>query len=237
MNLLYLNKILSELYTMIQTIIILFLTMVAFAAKKCDPYTPGVCNTHTNLYNQYINGTLTFDLVQKNTFLTTNPCDTSYLNIKSKYLKRLDEANIVCNGTWCVNDNFECKQSNDQCYNIDHIIDTKNSIAELNNYDKNIVGNLIMIYSEWKNELDQRSWKIIEEEKKKVFGDNIFYKAYDNVKGCGVINPNIITNFAIFDSIFLIIFMIIIVLCNRKRKKEDNMEYDLYKDIQGITIN
>ena len=222
---------------MIKLLFILNILLITFAAKKCDPYISSKCNYHTQLYMQYIAGNLTYDLIQKNTFLPSNPCDTSFGYIRPKYIKRLKDVNVTCYGAWCVNKEFSCKNAKDRCYEANHIIDITNSEYELKNYSKNIIGNMVMIYKLWNKQLSQRSWKIVEEEKRKVYGDYIFDKAYYNVEKCNITNPKIITDYVLFTIGMLGIILCIIIIYNVKRTtKPTEQKYDIYKDIQEIVI-
>lgn len=67
---------------------------------------------------------------------------------------------------------------------IDHIIDSSNGPQEIIDCNKNIRGNLIVVRGKWNTGVGQLCWADVEAEKKEVYGDVIFNRAYNAVKSC-----------------------------------------------------
>lgn len=70
---------------------------------------------------------------------------------------------------------------NDQ---VEHILDTNNGPKELESCSKQIRGNLIIANGTWNNQVGQLCWKDVEQEKRLVYGNDIFDTAYNSVKIC-----------------------------------------------------
>ncbi len=141
---------------------------------------------HTETYEQWISGQFNDTFYLENTFLNKHRCFVLSGNNRerrSQYLKLLTRHNIECQGSWCINGHFECKRyDSKQCYNIEHIIDIKNSI--LPQYNKNIVGNIIMAYGRWNQEMGYMTWDHVETEKREIYGNYIVDQAIENIKYC-----------------------------------------------------
>jgi hypothetical protein len=81
-----------------------------------------------------------------------------------------------CNYEHCINDEWKCDATNQECYHVEHIIPKAHNIPELSGCDVNIFGNLIMAYGKWNNQLSNKYLA----EKRIIYGD-IFDKAYNEV--------------------------------------------------------
>jgi hypothetical protein len=143
---------------------IVYLTLVLSAVNqnKCSPSPPEACNTETDIYYQYIDGDIPASSIYlENTYLpilcgsSIDPC-MKYKDRKT-YIKLLEENNIECSGPWCINGAFSCgKSGNTECWQVEHIIDQSNSDLVDQGYDVNIIGNVIMAYGKWNNQIGQR---------------------------------------------------------------------------------
>lgn len=137
---------------------------------------------HTNLYYDSKDGLFTGDFFQKNTYI-----DTLLTPVKSRtaYLKILAENNVSCTGDWCVNGDFQKSPDNSlDYYQVEHIIDLKNSVYEDDDPCKKILGNLIMAYGKWNNQVGKLSWLNVEREKREIYGDFIVDSALLSIEMC-----------------------------------------------------
>jgi hypothetical protein len=66
---------------------------------------------------------------------------------------------------------------------VEHILDKANSV--LPNASKGVVGNLVMAYGKWNQELGQLNWTNVEREKREIYGDWLVDQALLNVEWCG----------------------------------------------------
>jgi hypothetical protein len=89
---------------------------------------------------------------------------------------------IKCSGLWCRNGQFTCGPGNLDCWQMEHIIDLNGSPAV--GCDLNIVGNVVMAYGRWNNEIGRLSWRDVRHEKTLVY-KQIFELAVENVLKCG----------------------------------------------------
>ena len=149
-----------------------------------------VTSKHTSIYEEWKSGEFTGTLFLKNTYLgdhwNIDPCQKID---RKKYIKLLLDNNIACSGTWCVDNEYKCG-SREDCYHVEHIIDQKNSNPEYERYDKNILGNVIMAYSQWNMQVGKLSWNDIKEEKREIYGQDIFQKAINNIIACNIENED-----------------------------------------------
>ena len=163
--------------------------LVPTSTSISAPPTPTIFK-HTKTYLEYKEGLFKYeDFFMKSSFLGDNPSlDICEPMSKTRYLTLLKKNNIVCSGKWCNEEGgFGCQVGNSQdCYNQEHIIDLKNSDPEFGNaFEKDILGNFIMAYGRWNQELGRlRDWESIKNEKREIYRSEIFDKAYKNVKEC-----------------------------------------------------
>ena len=123
--------------------------------------------------------------------LLADPCKDMTTGPGEKFRKILLKNGIPCDASWCINEtNYGCteKVARDGCPNAEHIIDLKQSGDEYKNCNKNILGNLVMAYSKWNNEVGTSSgfksnWEAIKREKESVYKE-IFEMADFFVKNC-----------------------------------------------------
>lgn len=148
---------------------------------------------HTALYYEWKAGRFQHDdFFQRNTYIGNafgiDPCTPMG---KDAYISLLKKRSITCDGKWCVDGEWKCNWGNSEdCYNLEHIIDTKNSNPEFGTeYNKNIVANYIFSYGKW-NQANGRlkDWESIKNEKIEIYGD-IFGSAWRSVKDCSATFP------------------------------------------------
>lgn len=145
-----------------------------------------VLGKNTQTYTQWKQGKFRGDIFLPETYLGLQQQDNPCQKIKSRaqYLKKLQSYGITCTGSWCDSEGgFGCKV--EPCYNMEHIIDIKNSLPELGpEYDRNILGNLVMAYSTWNKQVGNLpSWDEIKSEKGEIYGE-IFETAMEHVRRC-----------------------------------------------------
>lgn len=111
-------------------------------------------------------------------------------------------------------------------YDVEHIIDKNNSIWP--RCDKDIYGNIILANSSWNRAMGQRTWHLVEDEKKYVYGA-IFNKAKDNVLYC-CRRDNIIWYVILFIYIIMIMLAlgIIIAKCVAESKTQPDIGTNYY---------
>lgn len=118
-----------------------------------------------------------------NTFLLTqDPC--TVINNRAEYLSVLVNNGVVCVGQWC-NGNFGTKPQRTH-YEMEHIVDVVET--EFPDCNKNILGNLVMAFGIWNNQVGQLNSKGVAFEKKEIYG-SIYNLARANVAKCCVTTP------------------------------------------------
>lgn len=68
-------------------------------------------------------------------------------------------------------------------WTVDHIIDLQNSDPELADCQKHIRGNMILVNSQWAQDMKKLCWDNAKIEKKEIYGA-IFNKAIENIRMC-----------------------------------------------------
>lgn len=139
---------------------------------------------NTDVYNsdEYDN----VELYQANTFINNNDrCLDLGSPSKKRYMEILDRNNITCTGLWCVNGRFDWTKDH-ECFEVEHIIDRRNTPYV--NCSPNILGNVVMVYGLWNNQIGQMCWNDIKTEKFEVYGKGIFCNALRNVIECSGCN-------------------------------------------------
>lgn len=145
-------------------------------------------NKYTSVYSQWKNGYFKYeDFFQRDTYIASkfglDPCMPL---TKTEYIQLLKKNGIYCSGKWCIDGEWKCQYGDSQeCYNLEHIIDQKNSDPEFGSkYNKNILGNYIMAYGRWNQQIGRvQDWELIKKEKEEVYKD-IFRSASNSVKRC-----------------------------------------------------
>jgi hypothetical protein len=150
--------------------------------------------------------------------------------------RRLMKNNVKCTGKWCVDGEWKCKLGNNRdCYNVEHIIPQANQITDIQGCSLDIVGNLVMAYGAWNQELSNSYYG----EKVIVYGSTIVKSAYISIyKACHKINPSIFPAELCLSSynytkylVFILLFFGFVVVgiiawvtrpCNRKEIERDD---------------
>lgn len=115
------------------------------------------------------------------TFINIDVC--THIDNRAEFLALLAEKNIQCGSRyWCIDNKFLTNEAhNRNYYELEHIIDRSN--MEYGDCDTSIIGNLIMAYGVWNNQVGQLNWNAVKKEKALVYG-NIFSQAERNVITC-----------------------------------------------------
>lgn len=160
-----------------------FFVAVAFAAGTSSN------QEHTKTYLDFVSGQFTKTMFLPQTFLGQlhdYRCIVLSDNASERrreYIKILKDYGVECTGDWCVNGKFDCRQKDSRnCYNLEHIVDLRNSVAD--GYNKNILGNMVMAYGKWNQEMGGMKWPKVEVEKRRVYGDTIVDHAIANIIEC-----------------------------------------------------
>lgn len=138
---------------------------------------------HTDVYLNWKDGSFNETIFLNYTFITDYDICKTYT--RKQYIKLLNDNGYYCTGDWCNNDKYSCQTY--PCYEVEHIIDTQNSIY--NEYNKDILGNMIMAYSKWNKQIGKMKWDYVEIEKREIYGDNVVDMAIKNIEKCNNI-PN-----------------------------------------------
>lgn len=163
--------------------LILFI-LCCYAAKDLTTHTP-----------IYLSGNFD-DIILDYTYGLLDDCEIIYDNrIFKKHLP-------ACKGNkWCTP---KWKSNKSGYYQVEHIIDKSNSIWPKCN--KAIAGNMVMVYSKYNQQIGQRTWSIVEEEKKAIYG-KIYYRAKHAVYKC--CNKEYVAS----SYISVIIYIVVLFIC------------------------
>jgi len=182
---------------MIAFLVLFFLTEAANPNGGDGPTAVFQTRTNDNRNNYYF---------VPNTFLLAqDPC--TVINNRAEYLSALSNAGITCVGQWC-NGNFGTKPQRTH-YEMEHIVD----VVELDFPDcnKNILGNLVMAFGIWNNQVGQLNSKGAANEKSQVYG-SIYNLARANVAKCCVATPPTSPESSMI-FIMQVSFLVCIVVC------------------------
>ena len=158
--------------------LLLSINFQVFAAVECLYLQKEPCDFHTETYLNYKHNksavaTDMFLPLTYGGYLNVNSCLTFNPSDYREYISLL--GNISCSGSLCTNGTFG------SLLDVEYIIDLKYSI--LSNCSHNIYGNIVLTNHIWAQEMKYKSWKIIQEEKKHVYG-KIFNRATEHIKKC-----------------------------------------------------
>lgn len=93
--------------------IIIFFNQIVFSAVNNCTYVS--CNSHTQIYTD-IHNDMTSTLFLENTYLPNYGIDPCMVyKSRTEYIKLLNSYNIECSGKWCVDNDFSCKNTGDEC--------------------------------------------------------------------------------------------------------------------------
>ena len=134
----------------------------------------------------------------------------------------------MCSGPHCIADpklkNYKCGKGNLECWQGEHIIDTKrceDDLPDISKEDTNIMGNIVFAYGKWNNHLGNSDKAINFDEKTKIYKD-IYDEARNAVIECsrpttevsgGLIAVGVST-------ISLIVIVIVVVIAWYIKKRE-----------------
>lgn len=163
---------------------IIFFILTIISISICA--NPNGKNIHTSTYNDWINGRFNHNFFIEETFgnnIVTHKEDLCKTLSRNEYINLLKNNDIYCTGDWCdKNGLFTCTSY--PCYQREHIIDQKHSLFDYNPDSKDILGNYIMAYSKWNQQIGQLKWENVEKEKRIIYGDDIVNKAIENIAYC-----------------------------------------------------
>jgi hypothetical protein len=166
-------------------IILTILISTTFATEgniKCD-------KLHSQVYDEYKGN---YDVLrQKNTYGGNfdDKCMELGEEYREKYINILKNHNINCQGKWCVHGTYSCKGVESECYQVEHIVDRKNTPYK--DCGTNILGNVIMAYGLWNRQVGQLCWENVYAEKKEIYGEDIVCQAIRNIVSCGNCNVSL----------------------------------------------
>jgi hypothetical protein len=133
------------------------------------------CNERTKIFqehNEY--NANSFYFVKESYSAGEDPYKSNSIN--NQLFRNTVISKLKCNYKHCINNEWKCDATNQECYHVEHIIPTGHNIPELLGCDVNIFGNLIMAYGKWNNQLSNKYLA----EKRIIYGE-IFDKAYYNI--------------------------------------------------------
>lgn len=193
-------------------IFILCYVLFVNGARNCDGNIQE--KKHTAVYDLYKNN---FNkLYLSETFGGDLGIDVCEKYSREKYIRLLNSKGIKCRGDWCdSNGQFSCKESSNECYHGEHIIDMSNSDT---GYDNNIFGNVIMAYGKWNQQVGQLCLDNVKSEKREIYGA-IYDKAMENIikcnKACGINNNTNPEDFDFFEydvKLWIVILSSVLIL-------------------------
>lgn len=147
-----------------------------------------VSKEHTDIYYDWHTNLFDKTFFLNETFFT-DPSIICTPVTRQSYIQLLQDYNISCSGDWCIDGQFKCLSNNNNCYHVEHIIDTTCSIKEFEYMDKNILGNVIMAYGLWNIQVGQLSWSNVEAEKREIYKSYIFDNAIKAIRYCNQQQP------------------------------------------------
>lgn len=167
------------LHTMYYLILLFFILLVDANINETS------C-THTKIYDSRGSNSNkdNFYFVEETyNYGTLEKCSPMPDNGNNDAFKKHIEA-ILCTGKWCISstrwkNGWNCPDSTNQCYHVEHIIPKANNIPELQGCNTNIFGNLVMAYGLWNQQLNNGFLC----EKEEVYG-SIYNQAYNAVLSC-----------------------------------------------------
>lgn len=177
------------------------------------------CSQHTDTYKKFMAGTLKADdIFQANTFSAGSleeRCKSYKGDIRKPFVRDLVRHNISCD-IHCVNkdknNGFNCLQRNNQdCLNVEHIVDKSNSDLVKRGNNVNIYGNLIMAYGKWNQAVGRKRCDVSEIEKKAIYG-SFYDDARRNVIVCNGGSVAVIPWFWVVASIIMIVGGVALVI-------------------------
>lgn len=171
------------------TILRLLFGMMLIAATWAA--SPSSTQEHTQVYQQWKQGRFSQTFYLHQTFLgyegddiRCQPLSDDPTTRRRQYIQLLQQRDIACTGSWCVEGQFKCLSGDSQnCYNLEHVVDLHHSI--LGEYNKNIMGNIVMAYGLWNQQLGRMAWSQVEAEKREIYGDPLVNSAMLAIIACG----------------------------------------------------
>lgn len=171
------------------TILLILLLLLIFKFKFA--YSGNVkCNhVHSDTFENYKNNydVLSLKYTYRGSF--NDKCMDLGEDYRERYIDVLMANNIKCIGKWCNNNTYSCENTNPECYQVEHIVDRKNTPYK--NCNTNILGNVIMAYGLWNRQMGQLCWNNTYVEKKIIYGEYIVCQAIKNVIDCSNCNVQI----------------------------------------------
>lgn len=155
---------------------------------------------HTETFERWKNGAFTETMFLPDTYLPFALFDRVDLatigchklpddqeDLRAEYIRLLTQNDVGCTGSWCIGGGFSCSgaTSSKLCYQVEHIIDQQTTDPQLDRYEKNIVGNVVMAFGLWNSQMGNKKWDIVQEEKKRVYTQAMFSTARHFVVTCG----------------------------------------------------
>ena len=153
------------------------------------------------------------------------------ISTRTQYISELSY--LSCTGIWC-NGNFGTNPQRQQ-YEMEHIID-RNGVTEC---PTDILGNLVMAYGQWNNQVGQLNPGGVASEKWNVYG-LIYYRARWNVFICCDMNwlgGLLTTCFIAILIITVYIFVRYILIPRRRNVEEAEIELEELKDDKEDSLN
>lgn len=134
-----------------------------------SPSTPSTCGERTSIYGGELVINIQYYAYDPRTYL-----NQSITMTRDQY-RALIQRTIPCTGFWCIDSQWKCIIGDSRnCYNVEHIIPSANSIPEIAGCSTDVRGNYIMAYGAWNQALSNHYYG----EKAMVYGDEIMKSAY-----------------------------------------------------------
>jgi len=197
----------------------------------------GLCEKRTKIYKSNENFNTNYFYFDDRTY--TESIESITLETYKNKIRNTTE----CVGVWCTNKGWTCNYGNSRdCYNIEHIIPKAHTILEIYGCNTDILGNLIMAYGAWNQQLSASYYG----EKVDVYGSTIFKSAYRSVyKSCYNSDPIaypddlcLSTNQNLYIGVILLVISLILLSIAMFLfiKYKNDLAKEFYSDIKTINI-
>jgi hypothetical protein len=152
---------------------------------------------HTKVYNDYWadSGNNDRNFFDERTFGVNlknkiHPCKV----VKNGEFRQIINSNIACKGNHCVNDVFKCnKDSNVDCYHVEHIIDINGREFPTCTDCKDIFANKVMAWGRWNSALGGLAHRYYNDsisEKEEVYGIDMVARVRRQIEICKAAFPD-----------------------------------------------
>jgi hypothetical protein len=188
---------------------------------------PGGKDGPTEIFKQWGSSNDNYRYYIPGTWLSGDIC--TVIPNRRAYLSKLSDRGVSCSGMWC-NDGFGTNNRRED-YEMEHIID-RNGMTSC---PTDILGNLVMAYGRWNNQVGQLNPQGVSREKSEVYG-SMYHLAYFNVGFCCIFSSisasPTLTIFLVTLSVAFVVVMCLVGYSQWKKTFQPPVA-----DVSGTPIN